>query len=247
MDIVITGVNKHFKGTEGEPDFKLEIEKLTLRTGEKTYLLGHNGSGKTVLLRLLSKDLNPTNGKIKIELSKDGNSNSFIKPAIVRQKAEDNLALDLTTKENLLLRIKRDKVIECFFPSRTLDNSVKQIINKHSLLVEKLEQKSVNLSSGQRQTLAFLSVASQKSKLLLLDEYLAATDYQTTELLLRLVNDYIIENQACILIVSHDIDLAIRHADRILILKKGNLISDYKFSISKDRPTREDIQKLLTT
>jgi len=246
MDIVITGINKHFKGTEGEPDFKLEIEKLTLHTGEKTYLLGHNGSGKTVVLKLLSKDLAPTAGKINIKLLNDSNFNSLIKPTIIRQKAEDNLALDLTTKENLLLRIKRDKIIENFFPSRTLDNRVKPIINKHSLLVEKLEQKSVNLSSGQRQTLAFLSVASQKSKLLLLDEYLSATDYQTTELLLRLVNEYILENQASILIVSHDIDLALRHADRILILKKGKLISDYNFSLSQHRPTREDIQQLLT-
>ncbi|KPA11392.1 phosphonate ABC transporter ATP-binding protein, partial [Candidatus Magnetomorum sp. HK-1] len=145
---------------------------------------------------------------------------------IVRQKAEDNLALDLTVKENIMLRLKPNSFTNYLFPSIYFHDRINKILNNYSELKKKLNQPCKNLSGGQKQTLAFLLVTLNNSSLLLLDEFLSATDQNTKEFLNSLSQKYALKSPACVIIVSHEIELALENADRILTLKKGKLVSD---------------------
>ena len=78
---------------------------------------------------------------------------------------------------------------------------------------------------------------------MLLDEFLSATDQRTSNILRGIVKDFVIKTPACAVIVSHDIPLALHEADRILILKSGELTHD--FSRDSSDWSQRQLERLL--
>lgn len=226
MVIVVEGLNKHFKGIEDEPDFILDIESLSFELGKFIFIMGHNGSGKSVLVKLMAGEIEPTSGRVKYTLN--GESWFAYKQIsnIVRQNAEDSLALELSVRENLMLHLNIDSFRQKLFPRFYLKKQIWEILESHEILFKKIDQPCQNLSGGQKQTLAFLSVISNSSKVIFLDEFLSATDRSTTELLLQLSKNHVLKNNSSMIIVSHDIDLALKEADHIIVLKDGKLLQN---------------------
>ena len=229
MDLRVTAFEKEFTPANGELGFVLQMPMMSYAFQDVTFIMGHNGSGKSVLMNLMSGDMTPSRGTVKMELEdRDGIQEVHDnKPAgIVRQRAEESLALDLSVRANLLIRLYLSRFISKMTPAKSLNNEVQLILRDYPILQKKIDQPCFKLSVGQRQTLAFLSVASRRAPLLLLDEFLAATDLATSSLLRRLAEDYARNVPAVVLIVSHDIGLALQAADRILILNNGQLTHD---------------------
>ena len=141
---------------------------------------------------------------------------------IVRQKAEENLALDLTIGENLIAREADLSILERVFPLKG-KGQVEKVLDGYPELIRKFNQQCRNLSGGQKQTLAFLAAASQNHILLALDEFLAATDQTTRATLRKMARTDAIAHQAAVLIASHDIEIALEDADRIIVLQQGKL------------------------
>lgn len=226
MELVVSGLRKKYGGSEGEPAFILDLPILRVKVGQIVFILGHNGSGKSITLKLLAGEILPSENEVRFTQGEESWTAHKRPGAIVRQRAEDSLALDLTVRENLLLRAGRTSLWDYLFPAANLNKFVQDVVNPHKELLRKLDQPCRNLSGGQRQALAFLSVTSTKFPLLLLDEFLAATDSNTSRLLLRLMKDYARLVPATVFVVSHDVPLALSEADRILILSGGQLIRD---------------------
>ena len=225
MELKVSNVRKTFRGSDGEPTFSLDIPEVSFMPAKLTFLMGANGSGKSVFLRLLAGDLMPDHDEII--LNQDGKSWEADKKwtAIVRQMAEDNLALDLTVRENLAIRQSSLSILDRFVPLKT-DGRFDGLLAQHPKLAQKLDQPCRNLSGGQKQTLAFLAAASHNHAILALDEFLAATD-QTTGLALRkMVKNYAVAGPAVVLVISHDLHVAMEDADRILVLQQGRLMAD---------------------
>lgn len=221
MELTVSNVRKTFKGTDGEPDFSLAIGNISLGLGKITFIMGPNGSGKSVFLRLLAGDLKPDHGVVAVDRMVNGKDMQRW-AAIVRQKAEENLALDLTIGENLVARRSDLSTLERFWPLKAR-KQVGKVLDGQPELIRKFDQQCRNLSGGQKQTLAFLAAASQNHILLALDEFLAATDQATGTTLRKMARDYAVAHKAAVLIVSHDIDVALEDADRIIVLKEGKL------------------------
>jgi len=168
MELKISGIYKNF-GNGGEGTFSLSVGDIIVELGRVVFLMGHNGSGKSVLLKLMAGEMSPSKGAITFQLGKqiwqaDGDPCS-----IVRQKADENLASDLSVRENLLLRSSSHKWADLLFPKYRLQSHVQRLLENHPVLLEKIDQPCRTLSVGQRQTLAFLAVASRDTKVLLLD------------------------------------------------------------------------------
>ena len=225
MELKVSNICKTFRTTDGEPDFTLEIPDLAFELGKLTFIMGHNGSGKSVFLRLLAGDLVPDNGAITLSFERKSWKTYERSAAIVRQKAEDNLALALTVRENLAIRERGESFLDSVFPNRR-NLHYEALLREHSELLKKLDQPCQNLSAGQKQTLSFVAVASRNKILLTLDEFLSSTDQKTYAILRRMAKVYAQEGPACVLVVSHDIRLALQDADRILVLKGGRLTAD---------------------
>jgi len=239
MVIEIENIYKDYSNSFSH--FKLEIPKMQFETGIVTFLMGHNGSGKSVFLKIISNEVQ--NDK-KLSISIDGRPvqiKGFGK--ILRQKAIENLALELTVKENFIIHFQTKKLIEKMLPSIFLKDNINDRLNSSKFLKEKENQLVNELSGGQQQTLAFFVTSSSKSKILLLDEFLAATDMETTDTLLRESKKYAKENDASVVIVSHDIDVALDNADKIFVFSNGQLKHELEKGSSEWE--KENLQRLL--
>lgn len=228
MELNITEIKKTFRSSGGDPAFLLSLPAMTFETGSIVFLMGHNGSGKTVTLKLMAGEILPSNGSVRFTLGESSWKANERPSGIVRQQAEDSLAMDLSVEENLLLRVSPHSILDHVFPSVRLKDQVNRLLSPHPELLRKLKQPCRNLSGGQRQALAFLSVTSRNYPVLFLDEFLAATDSGTSRLLRRLSREYTTKVEACVFIVSHDAPMALEDADRILVLMNGKLIRDLR-------------------
>lgn len=226
MELKISKLYKVYKGIEGEPNFTLHVPAMNFELGKIVYILGPNGSGKSVTIKLLAGEILPSIGYVRFDLNGVSWKANDRPSGIVRQKAEDSLAMSLTVRENLLLRSRPKHFLDKLFPSSRLIRQLEGLLESQTILLRKLDQPCNHLSGGQRQALAFLGVASQNIPILFLDEFLAATDQSTSNLLRRLAKEYAERVPACVFIVSHDIKMALAEADRIIVLKDGQLLLD---------------------
>lgn len=228
MELKVSELRKTYGGAEGEPVFSLDLPALSFELGSIVFIMGHNGSGKSVTVKLMAGEVLPSGGHVRLTFGEKSWKAHERPSGIVRQRSEDSLALDLTVRENLLLRGSPASMLDSLFPAMRLKTQVETFVSPHLELRRKLDQPCRNLSGGQRQALAFLAITSRNYPVLFLDEFLAATDSPTSHLLRRLARDYAEGIPACVFVVSHDVPIALADADRILVLREGRLIRDLK-------------------
>lgn len=228
MELNVSELKKTYGGSDGAPSFLLEIPPLSFELGGTVFIMGPNGSGKSVTVRLLAGEIVPDRGCVRMSIG-DRQWKAHKRPCgIVRQRADESLATDLSVRENLLLRASPRSLADYLFPAIRLGAQVEAAISRHAELRRKLDQACRDLSGGQRQALAFLAVTLRNYPVLFLDEFLAATDSSTSRLLRGLAKDYAKRVPACVFVVSHDVPLALADADRLLVLRDGHLARDMR-------------------
>jgi putative tryptophan/tyrosine transport system ATP-binding protein len=242
MELTVDPFSVHLN--DGNVSFTLNVPEFVLKAGECCYVMGHNGSGKSVFLRSLSGELAPTVGHIRVLV--DGKEYDFVRNPfpVVRQNVADNLAYDLTVRENLLAKLNIESVLDRLFPAHRLSAKIEAAMSWHKALFDKLDRPSGQLSLGQKQALAFLSVSSANAPLLMLDEFLSSTDLTTSQLLRELIRAYADKVPAAVLVVSHDVSSSMRDADRIIVLKEGAFVADIRRS--DERWNERAVLKLLS-
>ncbi|WP_213765535.1 ABC transporter ATP-binding protein [Caballeronia sp. dw_19] len=185
---------------------------LRLQRGEFVVLLGASGSGKTTLLRILSSLELATAGTLEVAQNR---SVVFQEPRLMPfRRVHSNVAFGLS----------RDEL------SR---------VDVHAALAEVgLEQRTnawpKNLSGGEAQRVALARALVRAPDLLLLDEPFAALDALTRIKMQNLVLRLWAEHRPGVLFITHDVEEAIVLADRVLVLKHGELAVD--IALEADRP-----------
>lgn len=185
----------------------LKDVSFSIRKNEKLAILGPNGSGKSTLLKMLNGIYMPDEGEIKI----DGNISSIL-------ELSTGFKSDLTGLENIYLKFSLlGKTKE------TVDNILEEVIN-FSELREFMETPLKHYSSGMKSKLGFAIVTSIEPEILILDEVFAAGDQQfKTKSETRIKELY--QNTTTIL-VTHSMGIVKDIADRVIVLKKGELVFD---------------------
>ena len=196
---------------------------LELREGAITTLLGANGCGKTTLLQLLTKNLKPNGGTIRLEGAnlEDISLKEFARrAAIVHQK---NTAPEDLTVERLVSYGRLPYT--SMFRSRLDRENQEQVERALALtdLTELRERRVGTLSGGQRQR-AFIAMAlAQNTKLLFLDEPTTCLDVRYQVEILRLVERLNREQGITIVMVLHDINQALAYSDEVVGLRDGRV------------------------
>ena len=200
--------------------------------GEITVIMGPSGSGKSTLLRAINRlnEIHPqcrTRGSIRLEL--DGQERDvygdvyslpdlrrrvgmlFQTPSVLPFSIEKNLTLPLRVVAGLKSSELRERM-ECALKEAALWDEVRA----------RLQDPASTLSGGQQQRLCLARVLALGPEILLLDEPTASLDFKAAagveNLLLELKTRY------CILAVSHSLSQAQRLADRILVLREGEVV-----------------------
>jgi iron complex transport system ATP-binding protein len=196
---------------------------LALRPGEWLSLVGPNGSGKSTLLKLLSNGLPITKGSVLL----DGELIQRFTPNEVARRLsllpqQPTIPEGLTVRE--LVSLGRSPHQPWWqWQTNSLDMQKVQAALALTQLEDFSERLVAQLSGGERQR-AFLALAlAQETKLLLLDEPITFLDLRYQLELLELLKAINQEKQLTIITVLHDLNLAARYSDRLVLLHEGKI------------------------
>lgn len=227
----LTNVKKTFnKGTATEKRALTGVN-LTLHEGDFVTVIGGNGAGKSTLLNMIAGVYPLDSGTIEL----DGKDISLLTEpqrakylGRVFQDPMRGTAADMQIEENLALARRRGKrrglrwgvtkEERAEYPAllKTLDLG----------LDTRMSAKVGLLSGGQRQALTLLMATLTDPKLLLLDEHTAALDPKTAKKVLELTEKIVTERQLTTLMVTHNMNDAIRLGNRLIMMNAGNVIFD---------------------
>ena len=202
----------------------LQHISFELNKGETIGIVGKTGSGKSTLVQLAVRQMDPTSGQILYndQALADVNLEEFRSHiAVVPQ---DVFLFSDSIRNNILFGTKSSDVPEEELIQVTKDAHVYHNIADFPEQFETiLGERGVNLSGGQKQRVSIARALIRKPKFLILDDCLSAVDTETEEIILRNLKRYTQEHETTTMIVSHRIS-SLRNADRILVLENGQVI-----------------------
>ena len=197
----IASASRHVSVVEALSDVSLD-----LRAGDRLGVRGHNGAGKTSLLRLIAGIYEPTAGQIRVE----GRVSSFINLGM-------GMDLEATGRENILLcglmfGLGFDE-IQALTPA----------IGDFSGLGEFLDMPVRTYSSGMTMRLVFSIVTSVHPEILVMDEWMAVGDSDFAEQSERRLRT-LVDQAAILVLASHSEPVIKRLCNRVLTLEHGRVV-----------------------
>lgn len=194
-------------------DVSFEIEK-----GELAIILGNSGAGKSTILNLLGGMDTNTKGSIIIDGKEISN---YSKKELTDYRRSDvgfvfqfyNLVQNLTSKENV--ELASDIVNDSLDPEEVLKNVG---------LEKRINNFPAELSGGEQQRVAIARAIAKNPKILLCDEPTGALDYETGKQVLKILQNMSRENNATVVIVTHNSAIA-PIADRVIRVRNASVES----------------------
>lgn len=193
-----------------------------VQRGEVLAIMGANGSGKTTLIHLIAGLLRPSAGEVSIA----GKTRRRVK--LHQLAGEIGIVFQ---NPDLLLQAKTVSEEVAFgpknlrFPTRTLEARVTKTLTQFDLNSLAAEAPYA-LSRGQRQRIAVAATFSLHPDLFLLDEPTTGQDAQHLYELMDELCDEIRREDKTLIFATHDTDLTLKYADRVLLLRDGEVIFD---------------------
>lgn len=203
---------------------------LTVDRGELVGVIGANGSGKTTLMRTLVGLVQGHTGKIVIDGvsfgiagGSDGTSRRLRsrKVAYMPQSTESH---PFTAFESVLMG--RYPHLGRFELEGASDRSLAWEAMQRTSTTEFVNRKLDTLSGGERQRVILARVLVQQADLLLMDEPTASLDLRHQILTMDLVREEVRNRDAGAIVILHDLSLAARYCDRLLVLHRGKKIAE---------------------
>ena len=191
---------------------------LKMEENERWGLLGKNGAGKTTLLHSILGLRPHTSGNILIDgenLASLSRMELAAKLGILFQ--QDLAAMPVTVFETVMLG--RHPHVQSLLRDNPEDVAIARSALTAFELDELSEREVDTLSGGERQRLSLAMLLAQTPQIFLLDEPNNHLDVAFQVKLLSILEQKISENSACLLMATHDINLAARYCDRIILLK----------------------------
>ena len=207
----------------------LDKVSFGLKPGEFTVLLGPSGSGKSTLLRAAVGLVRLTSGTIEVSGIKGITPDKSARPAIGMAHQDGSLSDRLTAAQNVLSAMAPQmgwlRVLFQAYPKH-LQNKACRLLERVGLTEDQANRPVRELSGGQRQRVGIARALMNEPSLILADEPVASLDPATARKVMHLLRDTAREFGATVLCSLHQIELACEFADRVLVLRHGQLIFD---------------------
>jgi putative ABC transport system ATP-binding protein len=220
--IAVSGVAKHFGEGETRVD-ALRAVDLTVRAGEVVALLGPSGSGKTTLLNIIGCILAPSSGRVALDgepvfdgrwLRRDLRRLRLDKIGFIFQA--HNLLPFLTAEENVSVVLDL-----AGWPAEKGRARARELLD-YLEVGHRAKVKPALLSGGEAQRVAIARALANRPRIILADEPTAALDSKRAGLVMDLLRKLAVEQEACIVTVTHDEKIFDRF-DRLIHLRDGRL------------------------
>ena len=191
---------------------------FNIKRGDYTCIIGHNGSGKSTMSKLIIGILQTTQGTIKInDLLLNSKNYHKIKQeiSIVFQNPE-NQFIGSTVSDDIAFGLENYQVPTAKMPE--IIANVAKITGVDKLL----NYEPANLSGGQKQRVAIASALALNSKIIIFDEVTSMLDPQGKQEIKNIILELKKDRSKTIISITHDMDEII-HADQILVFNQGAL------------------------
>ncbi|MBW4668665.1 MAG: ABC transporter ATP-binding protein/permease [Cyanomargarita calcarea GSE-NOS-MK-12-04C] len=202
-----------------DDDYVIKDLDFTIHPGEKIALVGPTGAGKSSIIRLLCRLYEPTKGRILL----DGIDIRELPQAELRRYMavilQDGFVFAGDVRSNITLGDSYTfEEIKAAAEKTNIAQFIEQLPQGYDT---QLRERGTNISSGQKQLLAFARAAIRDPQILVLDEATASLDVGTEALVQSALNELLVKRTA--IIIAHRLS-TIRNVDRIFVLKRGELI-----------------------
>ena len=232
---------KSYGGLKAVDDVSFEIY-----TGEIFALVGDNGAGKSTLVKALSGATPQDSGSIEF----DGKPVKLAKP-----RDADEIGIGclyqglglvdaLNVPENVFLGQEIQKQILGFIPQLDhvqMREKTIELLQQFGVDLPKVNDPVVNLSGGQRQTVAISRLLLKNVKLVIMDEPMAALGVDEGSKVLKLIENMKSKNIS-VIVISHNLEHVFKLANRIAVMKNGKLVN----IVDTSSASRESVVKMIT-
>ena len=201
----------------------LDDVSLHIREGEFVFIVGDSGSGKSTLIKLLLRELAPTDGQISV-LGYDLNRIRHSQIPKFRRKLgivfqDFRLLSDRNVYENVAFA---QRIVQT--PSREIRKKVPSMLAMVGL-AGKYKNKIHALSGGEQQRVAIARALVNNPRILLADEPTGNLDPRTSRDIMKLM-EQINESGTTVLVVTHDQNIVNEMHKRVITMSKGVIVSD---------------------
>lgn len=235
----LRNVSKHFGAIQATNDVSLTIEP-----GEVLGLMGDNGAGKSTLVKLIAGNFGPSAGEIYVS----GQKVEFHKPKDAQRAGIEVVYQDLAVCNNMTAAsnvfLGREPVRK-FGPISIIDYNLMR--SKSAELFGRLKSETrprdlvKSMSGGQRQAVAIARTLLSDAKIVLMDEPTAAISVRQVAEVLKLIR-FLSSHGIAVVLISHRMPDVFDVADRIAVLRRGQLVANKQASDSSP----EEITGLIT-
>ena len=201
-------------------DFSCSVQK-----GEFVSLIGPNGSGKSTLVHTITEMLSPKSGQVFL----DGRENSTLtqkERARITAVVPQNFVPGFAFKAKEIVAMGRHPYLKRMQSETEEDYRIVDEAMEQTGTLHLRERKITQLSGGERQRIIISAALAQEPKLLVLDEPTNHLDIQYTLEIMELMKKLNGEKGITIFAVLHDINMAARFSDRIVVLDGGEKTAD---------------------
>ena len=217
--ITLSNVSKNYeKGIAAINDVSIHIEP-----GEFVFIVGASGSGKSTLIKLLLKELEPTEGEIIV----NGQDLSTLKRKKI-SKFRRNIGVVF---QDFRLLPDRNVYENVAFAQRVVETPAKEIRRRVPAmlsmvgLAEKYKSRPRQLSGGEQQRVALARALVNKPAILLADEPTGNLDPKNSWEIMRLLEE-VNQGGTTVVVVTHSQDIVDKMKKRVITLDKGVVVSD---------------------
>jgi branched-chain amino acid transport system ATP-binding protein len=217
---------------------------LSMAPGDRVALIGPNGAGKTTFVNLVTGNLHPDSGDVRLngETVTKIDANGRVKRGLVRSFQVTRLFLDMTPAEHIALAVlqRQGKTGRMFGSYLGMPDVMAEVdASLNTLGLTDLKHRSVReIAYGQQRLLELAVAMALKPKVLLLDEPAAGVPQSDTGRIEKALAD--LPPDLAVLMIEHDMDLVFRFAKRVVVLAAGTIIFDGSpADVTQDARVRE--------
>ena len=220
--VEMRGVSKRYGGVQA-----LNRAQIDIYAGEVHALVGDNAAGKSTLIKILSGAVAKDEGTIHFA-GVEGNIDS---PRAAKALGIETVYQDLALADNLDVpsniflgrELTLKGVLRPFLDLRRMEEEARRLLERFKINIPSVRQKVRSMSGGQRQSIAIARSVYFNAKIVILDEPTAALGVEETRKVYDLVREMRAQGLA-VLMISHNMNHVFEHADRITVMKTGQVV-----------------------
>jgi simple sugar transport system ATP-binding protein len=219
--IRVEHVSKKFGHVTALHDINMYVNR-----GEVLGLLGDNGAGKSTLIKILTGFHQPTTGQLYL----DGEQTKLTSVQHARSLGIETVFQDLALIDTLPvymnLHLNREPRWGPFLRRSTMRRDARRYLDDIGINIPSVNDEVANLSGGQRQAVAVARSVYSRSKILLLDEPLAAMGAKEGGIILDLIMKLRDRGDLSIILIAHNYTQVLEVSDRVNLLQHGEITFD---------------------